>query len=282
MAASTIALFAMLGIECAMIPAGKVVDPARTIPRATLVGTLVTALIYLCISIVPMLLIPQAQLSTSNAPFADLFGQYLGAEYGRWLALFIVISGLGALNGWTLVVGELTQAFAKHGNFPAALGKVNSRAAPMYAFLLTGVAASITLWLNYDASMTKVFTFLSVLVTAANLPLYLACSLAVLVLWRQGRVARVGLREITWFAVAILATVYCIWVFCGMHRDDLLWALALAAAGIPFHLWAIRARRNGVPSSEDEKKHGNYLKWWVCKPVRAHAVRHISHRFSAP
>ncbi|MDB6011556.1 MAG: amino acid permease [Gammaproteobacteria bacterium] len=253
MAASTIALYAMLGIECAMIPAGKVIDPARTIPRATIVGTVATALICMSVSIVPMLLIPQAQLSTSNAPFADLFGQYLGAQYGPWLALFIVISGLGALNGWTLVVGELTQAFARHGNFPAALGKVNSRAAPVYAFLLTGVAASITLWFNYNASMTKVFTFLSVLVTAANLPLYLACSLAVLVLWRQGKIMRVGLRELTWFAAALLALVYCVWVFVGMHREDLLWALALAAAGIPFHIWAVWARRNTASSNEANK-----------------------------
>ena len=33
---STQAMFAMLGIECAMIPASRVRDPARTIPRATL------------------------------------------------------------------------------------------------------------------------------------------------------------------------------------------------------------------------------------------------------
>jgi len=43
MAASTIALFAMLGIESAAVPAGRVRDPERTIPRATMVGTLATA-----------------------------------------------------------------------------------------------------------------------------------------------------------------------------------------------------------------------------------------------
>lgn len=244
LAASTLALFAMLGIECATIPAGKVIDPARTIPRATIVGTLVTALIYLCISIVPMLLIPQAQLSTSNAPFADLFAQFLGSQYGRWLALFIVVSGLGALNGWTLVVGELTQVFAKHGDFPAALGTVNSRATPMRAFVLTGVAASVTLWFNYDASMTKVFTFLSVLVTASNLPLYLAGSLAVLVLWKRGEIGRVGRREVLWIAAAPLAAAYCVWAFAGAGAKPLLLGLVLAALGIPFHLWATWGRRN--------------------------------------
>jgi APA family basic amino acid/polyamine antiporter len=251
--ASTLALFAMLGIECATIPAGRVIDPARTIPRATIVGTLVTALIYLCISIIPMLLIPQAQLSASNAPFADLFAQFLGTQYGRWLALFIVVSGLGALNGWTLVVGELTQVFAKHGDFPAALGAVNSRATPLRAFVLTGAAASVTLWFNYDASMAKVFTFLSVLVTASNLPLYLAGSVGVLVLWKRGEIGRIGRREVLWIAAAPLAAAYCIWAFAGAGAKPLLLGLVLAALGIPFHVWATWGRRNNLASSQREK-----------------------------
>jgi basic amino acid/polyamine antiporter, APA family len=254
LAASTIALFAMLGIECATIPAGKVRDPARTIPRATIVGTLFTGLIYLCISIVPMLLIPQRELASSNAPFADLFGTFLGTQYGRLLALFVVISGLGALNGWTLVLGELTQSFAAHGKFPAVLGKVNSRAAPTTAFVLTGVLASITLVLNYSPSTASVFTFLSVLTTAANLPLYLVCSLAVLVLWQQGRIARAGARQLVWFAAALLAAGYCIWVFIGVGSAPLLWGLLLAALGIPFQWWASRSRRDALPSGKSQER----------------------------
>ena len=241
-AAATLALFAMLGIECAMIPAGKVRDPARTIPRATLAGMLVTGLIYLCISLVPMLLIPQAELAASNAPFADLFGRYLGSQYGRWLAFFVVIGGLGALNGWTLIVGEMTQSLALHGDFPAPLGKVNSRLAPSAAFVLTGALASIMLVLNYNSSLATVFTFLVRVVTAATLPLYVACCLAVVVLWRRGEIRLRGSREIRWLGAALLATGYCVWVFAGVGAVPLLWTLALAAAGIPFW-WLARAAR---------------------------------------
>ena len=63
MAASTIALFAMLGFESACVPAGRVRDPGRTIPRATLVGTVLTATIYFAVSAIAMLLIPQAELA---------------------------------------------------------------------------------------------------------------------------------------------------------------------------------------------------------------------------
>ena len=43
----TLTLWAFLGLECATIPAGSVRDPARTIPRATIVGTVLTAVIYI-------------------------------------------------------------------------------------------------------------------------------------------------------------------------------------------------------------------------------------------
>lgn len=256
--ASTVAIFAMLGVECATIPAGKVQDPARTIPRATMVGTILTALVYIAISLIPMLLIPQAELAVSDAPFSDLFARFLGGGSAELLAVFVIISGLGALNGWTLVVGEVTQNFAKRGNFPRALAKVNAHAVPTLAFLLTGVVASIMLLTNYNQAMVKIFTFLTLVVTAANLPLYLFCALAVLVLWRRGEIARPGSREVSLFLAALFASAYCLWAFIGVATKEgteaLLWAIALAGAGAPVYFWSwfVRRRRGAtLPSRLD-------------------------------
>ena len=242
-AASTIALFAMLGVECAAIPAGLVRDPARSIPRATITGTLIAAGIYVGISIVPMLLIPQHELAASNAPFADLFARYLGSGYGKLLAVFVIISGLGALNGWTLIVGEVTQSLARHGGFPAPLSRLNTYAAPSRAFVVTGIVASAMLLMNYNQSMASGFTFLSVVVTAANLPIYFTCSLAVLVLWRRGQISRPGWRAILWVLVALLAAAYCVWVSVGIGPKSLLWSLALGVVGVPVYLWSVRPWR---------------------------------------
>jgi len=243
MSASTIALFAMLGVESAAIPAGKVRDPGRTIPRATFAGTLIVALIYISISVVPMFLVPQADLAVSSAPFADLFARILGGASAKLLAAFVIISGLGALNGWTLIVGEITQSFAKHGVFPPALGKVNRYGAPSRAFVLTGVLASLMLLMNYDESVAVGFTFMSVVVTAANLPLYLVCSLAVLVLWRRGQIPQPGAREARWFAAALIAALFCVWISIGIGTRSLLWAFALSLAGVPVYWWSTRLRR---------------------------------------
>src|SRR6185437_2141956 len=202
----------------------------------------------ICASMIPMLLIPQSELAASTAPFADLFGKYVSAQSGRWLALFIVIGGLGALNGWTLIVGEMTQTLAVHRTFPAFLAKVNSRTAPAAAFVLTGVLARVTLVLNYSASLATVFTFLINIVAAANLPLYLACALAVLVLWKRGEVSNVSRRTVGWGAAALLAAVYCLWDFAGVGAVPLRWTVALAAAGIPFW-WIARVHRKNLPSA---------------------------------
>jgi basic amino acid/polyamine antiporter, APA family len=247
--ASSLALFAMLGVECAAMPAGRVRDPGRTIPRATFVGTLLVALIYICISLVPILLIPQAELAASSAPFADLFGRFLGSASGKVVAAFVVVSGLGALNGWTLILGELTVSFARHGGFPPWLGKLNAQGAPTRAFVITALFASLMLLVNGDDSTAGIFTVLSEVVTAANLPMYIGCALAVLVLWRRRQIPTPGRRELRWVAAAFVATLYCCWVFVGMGAKPFLWAIVLCAIGIPVYWWyALRRDAVAAPS----------------------------------
>jgi len=231
-AASTLALYAMLGVESAAMPAGRVRDPGRTIPRATFIGTLLVALIYICVSLVPMLLIPQGELAVSNAPFADLFARYIGPASGKLLAAFVIVGALGCLNGWTLIVGELTVSFAKHGGFPRVFGKVNASGAPLWGLVFPAVLASVMLVMNYNDSMAGAFTLLSVVVTATNLPIYIGSALAVLVLWRRGQIPKPGPREIRWIVAAFLAVIYCVWASFGIGRKPLLQALYVCAPGV--------------------------------------------------
>ena len=247
-AASTLALYAMLGVESAAMPAGRVRDPGRTIPRATFIGTLLVALIYICVSLVPMLLIPQGELAVSNAPFADLFARYLGPASGKLLAAFVIVGALGCLNGWTLIVGELTVSFAKHGGFPRMLGRVNAQGAPLWGLAFTGALASLMLIMNYNDSMAGAFTLLSVVVTATNLPIYIGSAIAVLVLWRRGQIPKPGPREIRWIVAAFLAAIYCVWASFGIGRKPLIQALYVCAPGVLIYAvyWWTSGRREVV------------------------------------
>ncbi len=247
---SSLALFAMLGIECAMIPASRVRDPERTIPRATLTGSLVAAAIYIAISAVPMFVIPQAELAVSNSPYADLFARVLGGHYGQAVAAFVLVSGLGVLNGWTLLSGEVVQCMSRHGGFPAAFMHENSRGAPARALLLSGVVASVMLLTNFTDSISKVFSLLIVIATGATLPLYLASALGLIVLRRRGQLRA---RRPQWLQTAALAAViYCAWVSIGMGTEPLLWTIALGSAGVPLYLWWLHAQRRAAPAVVSE------------------------------
>ncbi len=243
MAAATVALYAMLGFESAAVAAGRIKDPERTIPRATLIGTLIVAFVYVAIVAIGMLLVPQATLAASDAPFVVIIDSLLGAGNGRWLALFVVISGLGALNGWTLLSGELTRTLAMHRLLPDVFGRSNRYGAPWAALLLTGALATFVGLMNYSASLVKGFTFLSVVVTAANLPLYLCCALAILTFWRS---ARVALPPLMWVA-GLGGIAFTVFAFFGVGKEPFLWALTLALAGVPIYYW-MRWRHPAPPA----------------------------------
>ena len=101
-AAGTLTLWALMGLESATVPAEKVTAAARTIPRATLIGTGFTGVTYLLVCSAVLLMLPAAQLRTSPAPLADFLERYWGGHAGSLLALCAAISGFGALIGWVL------------------------------------------------------------------------------------------------------------------------------------------------------------------------------------
>ncbi len=235
-AAGTIALFAMLGVECASLPATKVQDPQRTIPRATIAGTLVAAVVYVCVCTIPMLLLPQAELAASNAPFVDLFRRYWDAGSGNWLALAVIFSGLGALNGWTMLAGEVTASMANHGIFPPLLKTPNRHGAPAWSLLLAGVLASAMVAMNYSRSLAEGFTFLTLVVTAASMPLYLVGGAAVFKLRQRGAMLAFS---------AVMTCVFSLWAFYGMGQEAFWWGLVLGAAGLPVY-WLVRWRQLAI------------------------------------
>ncbi len=237
--ASTLAMFAMLGIESACIPAARVADPARTLPRATMAGTVLVSIIYVIVCSVPLLLLGSESLAHSSAPFALLMDRFATAGTGRWLALFVVISGVGAINGWTLLSGELLRTMAYRGTLPAVLARNNRFGAPATAIVLTAVLSTAMVWMSYSKSLVAAFTFLSQVVTAANLPVYLGCALALAALWRQDerQPRRIGI-----LAIAVASVAFVAFIFVGAGREPFLYALGLCAAGLPIYA-ATRGRR---------------------------------------
>lgn len=243
---AALTLWALLGLESATVPAGKVENPERNIPLATLWGTLVASAIYILACSVVVLLIPSTQLANSSAPFADVIRLFWGDNVASTLALFAFISGFGALNGWILLQAEMPRVLAKEGVFPRLFAKESRHGTPGAALIISSALLTVVVLMNYSRSMVQVFTSIILISTSAYLVMYLTCAIAALKLCWAGELGAAGRRLSPFLLVAILATIYAGWTLLGAGVEPLLWSIALFAAGLPVY-WAMKRWGAGAP-----------------------------------
>jgi APA family basic amino acid/polyamine antiporter len=242
--AAALTLWAMLGFECAAVPAQRVRDPERNIPRATLIGTLLVGLIYFTAFAAIFLLLPGDVTARSSAPFADLATRYWGTAAGTLVVVFAVISCLGALNGWVLIVGDIPLALAERGVFPRLFAQLNRRGMPVAALVLGAVLSCALIAANFTRGLTELYGFMALLATVATIVLYLAAAAAALRLTARGTLPR-GLPTI----VTILGTIYALWALYGAGFEANAWGAVLLATGIPVYFF-MRSRAGSSPATE--------------------------------
>lgn len=234
----TLTLWAFLGLECATIPADSVRDAARTIPRATVTGTVLAALVYIVSTIGVMSLVPADALAASTAPFADGASRLLGSGAGQLVALGAAVSCFGALNGWTLVAGHLPRAVAADGLFPAPFGRLSGAGVPVPGMVVGGVLGSLLVAMNYSRGLVDLFTFIILLSTLSTLVPYVFCSLAVWLMPGQPRPAGAAA------AVSVLAFVYAMFAIGGAGEETVFYGFLALLAGLPMYVWLRRAKES--------------------------------------
>jgi APA family basic amino acid/polyamine antiporter len=233
-ASALLTLFALLGMESASVPGGKVRNPARTIPRAALWGTAFSGVISFAVASAVMLMSDPSAVAVSGAPIADFAAHWAGGGWSRPLAAFAVVGGLGCLSGWLLLQGEVPAAMARAGVLPRALARVDARGTPVTAHLVSSSLLTFVLLMNASASLVGLFTFIVEMAVLASLVAYLTCSLAAIRLRAGGR---------GFAALALFAAVYSAWALTGADRKSLLWFGGLMLAGLPVYaIMRLRAR----------------------------------------
>ncbi len=232
-------LWALLGFESASIATDKVKDPVVTIPRATIIGTLTTGILYLIVCSAVALMLPAAEVARSDAPFALFVETYWGHGPALFIAAFAAISAIGALNGFTLIQAELPATLARQGLFPARFARTNRHGTPVAALLIASSLASACVILNSNKSTAEMFTFMAILSTSVTLWLYLSCAAAALRL-------RVGIPA------AAIGLAYSVWTLWGAGIWVSTLSLILMAAGLPLYWWTRESAPTSAPSGSEE------------------------------
>jgi APA family basic amino acid/polyamine antiporter len=226
-----LALWALCGVEVATVPAGAIEQPERTIPRATLLGTLLAGVVTVLAVTAVMGIMPASALENSSAPMADAARALWGPWAGDGIALVAAISCLGALNGWVLLSAQIPFAAARDGLMPKRFSALDKGGTPAFGLIVSGMLASLLIAANFSRSLVQLFTFSILLSTAAILLPYLVDSAAWVL--RGGRKGRL---------VALFAFAYSLYALVGTGAESLLWGAVLLLAGLPVYLWMRRSR----------------------------------------
>jgi len=235
---ATLTLWAFLGLESATVPADSIDDPEVTIPRATVVGTLLTAAVYVASTVGAMSLLSTDVLLRSTAPFADAARALAGGAGAAVIAVGAAVSCLGALNGWTLLAGQLPLAVARDGLFPEVFARVSARGTPAAGILIAGVLTSLLIAANYTRGLVSLFTFIILLCTLNTLVPFVFSSLAV---FMAGGGAGERLTRGS-AVIAAIAFLYSLFAIAGAGMETVYWGFLLIIAGLPVYVWLVRRR----------------------------------------
>ena len=215
--AMALCLFSYIGVESASVAAAKVADPTRNVPRATILGTLASASVYLLSLVAIFGILPNVALSATTAPFATAAETISGASWvGGLVAFLVVVSGFGALNGWTMLAAEVPYAASKDGLFPQRFERVSKRGVPAFGILVSATLSTICVLLSHvgETGITVFNTLVLMTGIAAAIPY--AFSALAQIKWRiadkrvitRGRLVRDLAVAGVSFVVSVLFIVY--------------------------------------------------------------------------
>jgi APA family basic amino acid/polyamine antiporter len=242
-ATAALTLWAFLGLESATIPADEVERADWTIPRATLLGTAIAAVVYVLGTVAVMGVLSPAAVATSTAPFADAAERMWGHWASHAVALGAAVSCFGALNGWILLQGQVPLATAADGLFPTVFGRRSSRGTPTAALVLSSVLVTLIVAANYTKGLVGAFTFIILLATLTTLIPYAFSSMALVVSDLRQRRAPPA-RRVT---VALLAFAFSVWAIVGSGAQTVMWGCVLLLLGVPVYAGMRRRARPDGP-----------------------------------
>ncbi|MBB1152257.1 amino acid permease [Amycolatopsis dendrobii] len=236
--AAGVALFAFIGVEVAAVTAKRVREPGRNVGRASVLGTAASAVVYLAVSAAVMGLVPHDVLVSSGTPFVPAFEAILpgGGWAGKLVAALAVVSGIGALNGWTLVTTEVSRAAAADGLFPRAFAWADRKDTAWFGIVLAALLPSLLMvWRYTSGTGLAVFSFLVNLavVTVAIPYFFSACAQLAYLVSRRRRVH--GLLLVRDLGITAAAVLFSLWVTFAAGYAAVYEAMLVLLAGLVLH-----------------------------------------------
>ncbi len=234
--------------------AGEVKDARRNLPKALITGMLVVIVVYILVNLAYIYVIPVGsiaerfqQAEAAGQPYllaTDVAGRFWGGWGGALIAVIIMISTFGTLNGTIMMSARVPFAMARQGHFFKSLGVVHPKfRTPGNALLAQCTWSSILVFSGTFDQLTDMLIFVSWIFYAAGV-------YSVMVLRKKmpdtPRPYRVWGYPVVPVLFIIFASIYIVFT---LYSDitafikgsapliNSLMGVALVAAGIPGYLY---------------------------------------------
>ena len=152
------ALFSYDAWNSLTFAAEEVKDPERILPRALILGTLGVTVVYCSAVAIYLYMVPIGEMFTvpDNRIAAEAASRALGPAGAAFIAVAILISTFGCVNGLTLAGPRVVYAMARDRVFFESMAEIHPRfRTPARALVLHGlVAAALTLTGTYNDLLT--------------------------------------------------------------------------------------------------------------------------------
>ena len=251
--AAGVALFSFIGVEAAAITAKRVKDPRRNVGRASVYGTAASAILYVLVSAAVMGLVPHHELLNNGSPFVNAFSSIFshGTWPGKFIATLAVISGIGALNGWTLIVTETSRAIAQDDLFPRPFAWSDRKGTAWFGILVgTALPSLLMLWRYTTSSGLTVFTYLVDLTVVTVAIPYFMSAIAQLTYLVSRRRRVQGWQLARDLSVAGTSVLFSMWVTFASGYQVVYQALVVLLAGLILYAF-LNARRQRLGESTE-------------------------------
>jgi amino acid transporter len=226
--AALLVLYAFVGFENSVVPAGETADAQRTIPRALITTIIATAALYFLVQLSYVAVMEPGQ--GGDAPLVSFGEALLGSVGGLILTAAAVFSLLGNISGGLTATPRTTFAMARDNLLPAWFGRVSERyRTPANSVIFMGLMVLLL-------AVTGSFVWLAVVSTLARMLVY-SISIAAL-----PRASGEGANKPLVYAMVAAGTAVCIWA--ALQSEAQSWITLAALIGVGTVLYLItRSRR---------------------------------------
>jgi arginine:agmatine antiporter len=237
--AASMALWAYMGIESATVSAGVIENPERNVPLATLIGLGLAAVVYVLSSTVIMGMLPNDELRTANAPFAEAARIAIGTSGAIIISICAVLKSIGSLGGWMLLVGQSAKAAADDGMFPRVFGRLNSNGVPGAGLIIVAVLMTLVVFATMSPTVAEQFNRLVDLAVILIIVPYVYAAVAIVKVIYDRKLPDTTRRNYKW--IALVAVIYCLWAIVGGNPKTVVHAMVALLISVPLYPFFIHS-----------------------------------------